>query len=649
MCAGRVPSSNDYYSIVEAILPVVKLVVDEKDIMCINTETHKTVADEKVLFVAKYIKAYQDQSSLYPDTRKIDERLNAEMEATGEQLTFDECESQQEAIDRLEALVSDGDLLNKLEIRDKAFDFSNRTKLMFFVNLLHRRFKAFTSQTFLWNQQLDRFGSILFEQYFAESWVLCTEDFEYSLENWKEYEINFLVRDSSAEDNISHLILYPPGQEGKVRNNKDLQSIVRGGEEEMLRLGEKERLVKKISHALGITNVARIHDVIAKRQFVLTAEIALKLIMIHERKLSRCPMIIEGETGVGKTFPLEVYAELINEASVANRDRLDCPLLVPQLCLWLRTKVLESDAAETWFAAWDTLQDGSELLSEEFGSYAEVVGRLKERNFDDESFLKLWVDIGAKMQRVDDVGVLEQHPAAQLLTWIQAVPKEVPLIDVPAELQEQFSTRKVDSIFNGAVDVFTKLSELAQNALEELLRCNRHSLFKRKMIHPGVTSHELEEFMEGVITLGERIELASANIDKPAIEQVVFFDEMNTAECLGALKEILVDRTVNGKRIPKSIFIVAAINPKVGAPTRRSTVAEVVSWLKSGRYASDIDSQMFEENDINGATLLRFTKTEFTGILGMSDSEAKRLVRVLNGNDDSADLSDDANAPEVHR
>lgn len=88
----------------------------------------------------------------------------------------------------------------------------------------------------------------------------------------------------------------------------------------MKRLTQKEALIKKLSRALGL-NSDVVNDVISKRQFVLTPEIVLKLILIHERKLARCAMIIEGETGVGKTFPLEVYSDLINEAAKQDRQR----------------------------------------------------------------------------------------------------------------------------------------------------------------------------------------------------------------------------------------------------------------------------------------------------------------------------------------
>ncbi|CAF4354059.1 unnamed protein product, partial [Rotaria sordida] len=49
----------------------------------------------------------------------------------------------------------------------------------------------------------------------------------------------------------------------------------------------------------------------------------------------------------------------------------------------------------------------------------------------------------------------------------------------------------------------------------------------------------------------------------PEIEIVVFFDEVNTASCLGLFKEMFMDGTLHGTNIPKNIFFTAAINPLI--------------------------------------------------------------------------------------
>ena len=42
---------------------------------------------------------------------------------------------------------------------------------------------------------------------------------------------------------------------------------------------------------------------------------------------------------------------------------------------------------------------------------------------------------------------------------------------------------------------------------------------------------------------------------------VLFFDEANTTEAIGLIKEIMCDRRFHGKRIPENIKFIAACNP----------------------------------------------------------------------------------------
>ena len=53
-----------------------------------------------------------------------------------------------------------------------------------------------------------------------------------------------------------------------------------------------------------------------------------------------------------------------------------------------------------------------------------------------------------------------------------------------------------------------------------------------------------------------------ANVNsKQQIETVLFFDEANTTEAIGLIKEIMCDRRMNGTRISKSLKLIAACNP----------------------------------------------------------------------------------------
>ncbi|CAF5097072.1 unnamed protein product, partial [Rotaria sp. Silwood1] len=89
---------------------------------------------------------------------------------------------------------------------------------------------------------------------------------------------------------------------------------------------------------------------------------------------------------------------------------------------------------------------------------------------------------------------------------------------------------------------------------EYLFNCQIKPLFYRLLLHPGVTEEQLVEFMSPISQLAREL---------PDIEIVVFFDEVNTASCLGLFKEMFMDGTLHGTSIPKNIFFTAAINPFV--------------------------------------------------------------------------------------
>ena len=48
---------------------------------------------------------------------------------------------------------------------------------------------------------------------------------------------------------------------------------------------------------------------------------------------------------------------------------------------------------------------------------------------------------------------------------------------------------------------------------------------------------------------------------KHNLETVLFFDEANTTDAIGLIKEIMCDRRLHGKKISEDIKFIAACNP----------------------------------------------------------------------------------------
>ena len=77
-------------------------------------------------------------------------------------------------------------------------------------------------------------------------------------------------------------------------------------------LYSREKLDSYLSRALNIPLNNGKLEVVDESGYVLTLDFAIKMLNIHERAECRVPVIIEGETGVGKTALVEMLSKLWN-------------------------------------------------------------------------------------------------------------------------------------------------------------------------------------------------------------------------------------------------------------------------------------------------------------------------------------------------
>lgn len=73
-------------------------------------------------------------------------------------------------------------------------------------------------------------------------------------------------------------------------------------------------------------------------------------------------------------------------------------------------------------------------------------------------------------------------------------------------------------------------------------------------VHGGTTE-------EDVINLIQQAELESVQNSDSDLDTVVFFDEANTTDAIGLIKEVMCDRRINGKPISNDLKFIAACNP----------------------------------------------------------------------------------------
>ncbi|XP_070579262.1 E3 ubiquitin-protein ligase rnf213-alpha-like [Ptychodera flava] len=113
-------------------------------------------------------------------------------------------------------------------------------------------------------------------------------------------------------------------------------------------------------------------------------------------------------------------------------------------------------------------------------------------------------------------------------------------------------------------------------------------------VHGGTTARDITK------KVGKAEELARKNKDKHNVDTVLFFDEANTTEAIGLIKEVMCDRRMNGKQLTQGtnpLKIVAACNPY-----RRHTT-EMINRLEEAGLGYHIKAE--ETDDKLGRIPLR--------------------------------------------
>ena len=73
-------------------------------------------------------------------------------------------------------------------------------------------------------------------------------------------------------------------------------------------------------------------------------------------------------------------------------------------------------------------------------------------------------------------------------------------------------------------------------------------------VHGGITESDITNFVKTAEKEAERNR-------KHKLDTVVFFDEANTTDAIGLIKEIMCDRRLHGKPISGDLKFIAACNP----------------------------------------------------------------------------------------
>ena len=332
-------------------------------------------------------------------------------------------------------------------------------------------------------------------------------------------------------------------------------------------LSRRKRLDQCLSSAL---NVALEQDgrlaAIDRQEYVLTADYAVKMLNIHERRMCGVPVIIEGETGVGKTALVRMLSHLWNESVSQSRRAA-----IERLVEILRKRQAGVSGAES---------EGfeSEFSREEVKAAFRVAHALSQGNSPVEA------DVNVTCKAYHDIRKV-------LLDSIDHSALE--LMEVDPSVDELLESARQSPSSIGITRLLLKF-----------LSAKPLTTFFKMSVHAALSPDDIKEFMTEKINLARGIQRRQEKSAKsPSEEQpetfpqasnqstvhatvVVFFDEINTSSCMGLFKEILVDCTIEGEPIPDNLFVFAACNPHRGSstPTGISNSSERKDWVLGSYY-----------------------------------------------------------------
>ncbi|CAF1142456.1 unnamed protein product, partial [Adineta ricciae] len=537
----EVPYSNnsrvDVRENLNEILPILA-VVSPTTLEEVTDENYQLSIGNEEELVARFFKAFSDG--------KIDQLL-AQQDENGPGITFEKVADKNQCRQQISNCIKQ--YAPKLA-RNKIYELS-------FVKFLYRRFRFFEGPHYRFNQCVNKLGSTAIQQMIKEAITLTEIDFSDA-----HYPRVYFVYDPGFALRLLHVDWNQVSSDIKTLfNNRDpLKSEYFVG---------KDYYAECLAWLIDI-KYENFMKIIQETKFILTDSFAYKLFHIHERKLTKLPLIIEGDTGVGKTFLLQFYSKLLNSTATSDVNQKHIyPQIIDSVSQFLREtietrvenqtnllnsflqqikpKVLGLDVNEGNFnepmmalaAAQPVAAAAENILPTDDVFLRELKISLGENKYDKKILYQIWKTL---LQVCDQLTMpLTNDLIGQMRDYICEELSRYPLLKASKRLDE----------LRG--EITSPTSEVSIDLFKEYLYNTQiKDLFYRLLLHPGISEEQVVEFVFPIIELARQLS---------KIEIVVFFDELNTSSCLGLFKEMFMDGTLHGTTIPKNIFFTAAINP----------------------------------------------------------------------------------------
>ena len=327
-------------------------------------------------------------------------------------------------------------------------------------------------------------------------------------------------------------------------------------------LGNRDTLDPYLARAMGIRlqGESKRLSLIDNEKYVLTSDFVMKMININERRLCGVPVIIEGETGVGKTELMRILSLLWKIPYEINMER------------W---KSIFHEALN------DKLADEDEKFVGELFSIVEKVG-LSCTEF-------------AKTDLLKDLDKLEQMVDRFFATVMKSL-EELVLLPAFYLLDFDWDEKLIGKIVHNKCTVGD--SYHLSVFLCRLLKAPFIKTFYKYNMHSAITQENIKSYFDEIIGSATKINTRCQNISMECQKHVdvptitVFIDEINTSSCLGLFKEITIDNSIDGTPLPTNLFVIAASNPHRSVSAPITNQAKERDWVLGWYHVNQIHPTM---------------------------------------------------------
>jgi energy-coupling factor transporter ATP-binding protein EcfA2 len=261
----------------------------------------------------------------------------------------------------------------------------------------------------------------------------------------------------------------------------------------------------------------RITNILKQENYVVTIDFAMKMFILNERLKISSNVIIIGKTGVGKTELIEALALLLNHS----------------------TKVIpsKSELIEEFFKKY---YQNTEIYNED------LIKKLNEFKQNNQFWIisELITKIMVRYIETDDFDKLTSFTINFLEFFDYKLYYTYPLIEKSNIFQNYCYKSKSKGFKIDSINTIIML-------FKEIYNSRSNIIYKKIMMHGGLKIENLREMLKKIISSHNKYKSGFNDL-----KTIIFIDELNTSSYLGYLKEIIVDRTLDGEKIPNSIFFI---------------------------------------------------------------------------------------------